>query len=248
MVEVRKSTNQGSHNHTKHNRFAQHTKLFLQAIRINIQFRETRNAVKQPVDDNGKRSETLAERLRNADAVHLLIISLELLRSQVSHHQRDDVAHDGSKITPQHALPHHKISHSTDEGKMPVIPQIDVHRTCTLRHEQQEIDAKTDGDDERTHSRVVSHSGSSRPSHVKHLQVEVKNLRDAVERAVEVGGQQSRDDAKPHKTDTHIESALESLAKLHANAQTDNGEQDGHHDSSAQSDNIGKNFIHKTVS
>ena len=227
---MRSCTYQGTNDDTKHQRFTQYTELLLQSLGIDIQFRETRDTVEQPVDGDGKRGKTLTERLRNRDSLHILVVALETVGCQVSHHQRDDIAADGSEIAPKQALVHHEISHGTNEGKMPVVPQVDIHRAGTLRYQQQEIDTQANGDNQCTHRCIVSHSGSSRPSHVKNLQVQVEDLGDGIQRGIEIGCQQSRHDAQSNKTDTHIKTTLKRLAELHADAQADDSEEDRHHD------------------
>ena len=167
-IQLGHGTNQGTHNHTQHQRLAEHTELLLQSFGINIELRESGNLIQQPVDANGKSRETLAERLRNADTVHIIIVALELLGSQVGHHQCNDVAHDGSEIAPCQTLIHHEIGHGTNESEMPVVPEVDIHRAGGLGNQHQEVHAQTDGDNQRTYGRVVSHGGSGRPSHVEH--------------------------------------------------------------------------------
>ena len=171
----------------------------------------------------------MAERLRNADAVEIIVL-LELRGSDVSEYQRDDVAHDGGKIAPGEALAHDEVSHGTDESKVPVVPQVDVERACRFRQEHEHIDAQTDRNDKRAHRCVVGNRRSSRPAHVEDVELEVIEIADRFQRIVEVGGQQSRDDTQAHKADTHIESRFKGLAELHANAEADHREDDRHHD------------------
>ena len=222
-------TNQGTHDDTQHQRFAQHAELLFQTLSINVELREAGDAVEQPVDSDGKRRKTLTERLRNADTVHILIVALEAVCRQVCHHQRHNIAADGSEIAPQQRLIHHEVGYSTDKGEVPIVPQVNVHRTCTLGNKQQEVDAQADGNNQCANGCIIGHSGGGRPSHVEHSQIQIENLGDCIKGCVEVGSQQSRDDAQAHKTDTNIQAALERLAELHAYAQADNRKKDWHH-------------------
>ena len=98
-VELCCPTDESTNDNTKHQRFSQHTELLLQSLSINVEFRETRNAVEQPVDDNGEYREALTERLWNANALQVVVL-LELLSSKVCHNEGDDVAHDSCEIAP----------------------------------------------------------------------------------------------------------------------------------------------------
>ena len=104
-------------------------------------------------------------------------------------------------------------------------PKVDIDSTCGLGDEHEEVHAKTDGDDERTYSGVVSHSGSSRPTHVKHVELQMIDFGDALERIVEVGGKQCCNYSQTNEAHTDIKSRLECLAELHADAKTDDGEE-----------------------
>ena len=115
---------------------------------------------------------------------------LELISCEVGHYEGDDIAHDSSKITPQQALIHHEIGHGTDKGKMPVVPQVNINGSRELENQHQQIDAQTDGDNQRSYGSTVGHSCRSRPTHVKHLQLQVVKLRDGFQGAVEVGSEQ----------------------------------------------------------
>ena len=128
---------------------------------------------------------------------------------------------------------------------MPVVPQVDIHSTSAFSYKQQKVDTQQDWDNQGTHSRVVSHSSSGRPPHIKHLKRPLIEVGDVFQRSGEIVCEQLGDHIESHETDTHIESALESLTEFHSDAQTDNGKQDWHHDRSAQTDNIGKNLFHK---
>ena len=221
-VQLGHGTDQRSDNHTKHDRLAQHTKLLLQTLGIDIELREAGNLVKQPVDADGKGRKALTERLGNGDAIHIVVIALELRGRQIGHHQRVDVTHDGGEVAPSQTLVHHEVGHSPDKGEVPVVPKVDVDRTRTFGNKQQEVYAQTDGDDQRTHSRVISDSGGSRPAHVEHAELQVVKTRDLTQRTAEVVRQQGRHDAKANETDTHIKTRLERLSELHADAQSDN--------------------------
>ena len=182
-------TDEHTYDYTQYERFAEHAKLLLHALSIDVELREARNAVESLVEDDGERHEALAERLRNRYAVEVVML-LELLGCKVGTYQSVDVADDGCEVAPQQALAHHKVNNGTDECKMPVVPKVDIDSTCGLGDEHEEVYAKTDGDDERTDSGVVSHSGSSRPTHVKHVELQMIDFGDALERIVEVGGEQ----------------------------------------------------------
>ena len=101
----------------------------------------------------------------------LSIVFLELVCRKVGHYQRDDIAHDSSKVAPDEALSHNEIGNGTDEGEVPVIPQVDVHRTGATCNQQKEVDTQADRDNECTDSRVIGNGSSSRPTHIKHLQL-----------------------------------------------------------------------------
>ena len=131
-VQLCHSTNQGTHDDTQYDGFTQHTELPLQSLGIDVELRETRNLVEQPVDADGKGRKALTERLRDGDALHIIVIALELRSCQVGHHQRDDIADDGGEIAPHQTLVHHEIGHSPDKGEVPVVPQVDIHRTRTF--------------------------------------------------------------------------------------------------------------------
>ena len=67
---------------------------------------------------------------------------------------------------------------------------------------------------------------------------------DALERVVEIAGEQRCHHAKAHEADTHVESRLERLAEFHSDAQTDDGEENRHHHRRAQTDYITKYLFH----
>ena len=169
---------------------------------------------------------------------------LKLLCCEVGTHKCVDVADDGCEVAPQKALAHHKVYYSTDECEVPVVPKVDIDSTCGLGDEHEEVDAKTDWDDERTYSGVVSHSGSSRPTHVKHVELQMIDFGDALERIVEVGGKQCCNYSQTNEAHTDIKTRLECLAELHADAKTNDGEEYRHHHRSAKTDYVTKNLIH----
>ena len=172
-IHLGHSTNQGTHDDTQHDRLTEYTELLFQAIGIDIKFREAGNPVEQPVDADGKGRKALTERLRDGDSIHIIIILLEFIGSQVCHHQCDNVAHDSGEIAPYQTLIHHEVSHSPDKGEVPVVPQVDIHRSGTLGDKQQEIDTQTDWDDQCTHCRVISYCSCCRPSHIEHPKLQV---------------------------------------------------------------------------
>ena len=172
-IHLGHSTNQGTHDDTQHDRLTEYTELLFQAIGIDIKFREAGNPVEQPVDADGKGRKALAERLGNRDTVHIVVVALELLGRQVGHHQGDDIADDGSEIAPSQALIHHEVSHGSDKGEVPVVPQVDIHCARAFCDKQQEVHTQTDGDDQCAHRRVIGHCRSSRPTHVEHAELQV---------------------------------------------------------------------------
>ena len=175
-IQLSHSTYQRTYNHTQYNRLTQHTEFLFQSLRIDIELRESRNLIQQPVDADSECREALTERLRDGDTVHIVVVALELISSQIGHHQCDDVTDDGSKIAPRQTLVHHEIGHSTDKGEVPVVPQVDVHCTCTFCNKQQEIHTQTNGDDQCAHSCIISHCRSSGPTHIKHTELQVIEL------------------------------------------------------------------------
>ena len=61
---------------------------------------------------------------------------------------------------------------------------------------------------------TIGHSSGSRPTHVEDTELQVVERRDLTQRATEVIGQQGRNNAETHKTDAHIEAALERFANV----------------------------------
>ena len=172
-VQLGHSTNQGAYNHTQHDRLTQYAEFLLQSLGIDVELREAWNLVEQPVDGDGEGRKTLTERLWDGDAIHIVVVALELLGCEVGHHQCDDVADDGGEVAPCQRLVHDEICHSTNEGEVPVVPEVDVDRAGTFGNEQQEVDAQTDGDDECANGSVVSYSCSCGPAHVEYTELEV---------------------------------------------------------------------------
>ena len=169
-VELCCPTNQGSHDNTQNQWLTQHTKLLLQSLCIDIELRETRNHIHCLVEEDGEWHEALAEWLRNGDTVQVVVL-LELLCGQICTYQCNDVADDGCKVPPKQTLTHHEVSHGTDKGEMPVVPEVDVHRTGGLGYQHQEVDSQADWDNQGTHRCVISHGSGCRPTHVKHVQL-----------------------------------------------------------------------------
>ena len=174
---------------TQHQGLGQYAELTLHALGIEVELGETGDLLQQPADSQRKRHETLAERLRNRDAWQV-VVALEAVGRKVGTNQRNHVADDGGEVTPQQALVEDEINHGANEGEMPVVPQVDIHRACGLRDEHQEVDTQADRDDERPHGRVVGHGGGSRPTHIEDVELQMVDLRDSRERVAEVGGEQ----------------------------------------------------------
>ena len=154
---------------------------------------------------------------------------MELVGSEVCHDKRDDVTDDSGEITPEKALVENEIDHSTDESEMPVVPQVDIDRARGLRDDHEEIDAEADRDDESAYGGVVSDRGSSGPAHVEDTEVEREDVLNGLQRVFEVIGQKGCDDTEADEADADIKARLQSLAKLHADAEADDGEDDRHH-------------------
>ena len=222
-------SDEGAHDDTEDERFAQHAELLLQSFGVDVELREARYLVQEPVDTDGKGHEALAERLRDADAVELIVL-LELLCREVSHNQSEHIADDSGEVAPSEALVLDEIHYGADEGEVPIVPQVDVHRACGFRQHHQEVHTQTNRYDQCADGGVVSHGSSCRPSHVEDAELQVVDLRDVFQRAVEVSRQQCRDDAEANETDAYIKTALQRLSELQADAQADDSEQDRHHD------------------
>ena len=89
---------------------------------------------------------------------------------------------------------------------MPVVPQVDVHRTCTFSNKHQEVHAQTDGNNQCSYCGIVSNSSSSGPTHVEHTELQVVQTRDFRQRITKIIGQQGGHNTESDKTDAHIES------------------------------------------
>ncbi len=139
-IEFGSHTDKGTHDNTQDKRLTQYTELLLQSVCVNVEFGETGNHVEHLVYEDSKRHETLAEGLGNGDTVEVVIF-LELLCREIRTHQRNNIAHDGSKVSPHQALAHNEISDSPYESEVPVIPQVDVDSACRLGNEHQQIHA-----------------------------------------------------------------------------------------------------------
>ena len=172
-VEPGHGTDEHAHDDAQHQRFTHHAKLLFQTFSVDVESVETGNFLKQPVDANGKGNETLTERLRHRDAIHALIITLKFEGTTVSNNQRDDIADNGCHIAPHKLLVEDEIGHGSDEGKVPIVPKVDVHRACGLGDQHQQVDAQTDGDNQSSNGCIIGHRRGGRPSHVEHLQLEV---------------------------------------------------------------------------
>ena len=215
-VELCQQADKGAHDDAEHQGLAQHAELLLQPLGIDVQLLKAGNLVERLAHNEGKGHETLAEGLRNADALPFGIILLKTVGGKVGHHQRDDIAHDGCEVAPQQALVHHEIGHGTDEGEMPVVPKVDVHRARAFGDEQQEVHTQANGNDERTHGSVVGHGGGGGPPHVEHLELKVVEVGNLRQRAAEIVRKQGRHNAQAHETHAHVESRLQRFSELQA--------------------------------
>ena len=169
-IELCSPTNQGTYDDTENQWFAEHAKLLLQSLCINIKLRETRNHIQEFIEDDGEWHETLAEWLRNRDTIQIVIL-LELFCSEVCTYQCYHIADDGCKISPKQTFTHYEVSHGTDKCKVPVVPKIDVHRTGGFGYQHQEVDTQADWDNQSTHCCIISYGSCCRPTHVKHVQL-----------------------------------------------------------------------------
>ena len=164
-----------SHQYAEEERFAQDAEFLLHALRVDIQFVEPRNQVERLVDEDGERHEPLAERLRDGDAVHLIIEFLEFGSRIVGGYQRQDITDDGSEETPCDVV-HRVVDHRADESEMPIVPQVDVDGLCRFGEEHQDVHSEAYGNDECAYRRVVSPGGCRRTSHVEHFEVALVHL------------------------------------------------------------------------
>ena len=127
---------------------------------------------------------------------------------------------------------------------MPIVPKIDVDRPGRLGKEHQDIDSETDRNDQRTNRGIICNRRSSRPSHIEYLKLKSIYFHDLAQCRAESAGQKRSNDGKTHKTDSHEQSALESLAEFDADAHTENGEDDRHHHCSTQTNDITEYLFH----
>ena len=96
---------------------------------------------------------------------------LELVCREVGHDEGEHIADDSGKVAPSEALALYEIHHSTDEGKVPVVPQVDVHRAGGLGEHHQGVDTQADGNNESPHGGVVSYGGGGGPTHVENAEL-----------------------------------------------------------------------------
>ena len=135
---------------TPRNRGSQNTEFALHTFRIDVQPVDSGNPVKQVVDYDCKRDEALAERLGNRDPFQVVVVLLELPGGEIRHDQCDDVADDGCKEPPPDIV-RSKIDYGTDEGKMPVVPEINVDGACRTCQKHEDIYPQANGNDESAH-------------------------------------------------------------------------------------------------
>ena len=45
-----------------------------------------------------------------------------------------------SSVAPEQTLTHHKVSHCTDKGEVPVVPEVDIYGTCCLGNQHQKVE------------------------------------------------------------------------------------------------------------
>ena len=167
-IELGCPTYQGTYDNTEYQWLTEHTKLLLQSLCIDIELREARNHIEEFIENDSEWHETLAEWLRNRDTIQIVIF-LESVGCQVCTNQRVDVADDSCEIAPKQTLAHHEVSHCTDKGEVPVVPEVDIYGTCCLGNQHQEVDTQTYWDNQCAHCCIVSYSCSCRPSHVKNI-------------------------------------------------------------------------------
>ena len=166
---------QTTNDNTQDYRFSQNAEFLLKSLGINVEFAKSRYLIQKPVDDPGERRKTLAERLRDGNS-RKIIVGLEFVRCKVCHHESYNIAYDGCKIPPCKALAGKEVDHGTDEGEMPVIPEVYVHRPCCFSDKHQEVDAKAYRNDECPHRCVVGYAGSCGPSHIKDAKIKTEDI------------------------------------------------------------------------
>ena len=229
--------------HTQEERFAEEAELLLHALRVDVHLVDAGHVVEHLVDGDGKRHEALTEGLGDADALHAGIEFLEAFGAHVGQHEGDDVAHDGGEEAP-HDAAGHEVDDGADEGEVPVVPQVDVHRARAAQQEQHEVHAQADGNDERAHQRVVGHGGGCGPAHVEHLQLEAVDFDHFTQCGAERRGQQGRHNGEAHEADAHAQAAAEGFGEIDADAYAQDGEDDGHHHGRTETDDVGKDCFH----
>ena len=127
---------------------------------------------------------------------------------------------------------------------MPIVPKVYIHRACGLGDEHKEVDTKTDWDDKSTDCRIVSHGSCCRPTHIKDIELQMIQVGDTFQRVIEVCGEQSCHNTKTNESYSYKESRLESLSEFHAYTKSDNGEDDRHHHTCTQTDNVTEYLFH----
>ena len=127
--------------------FAKESELLLHTFCVDIYLVDSWNIVKNLVDDNSKRHETLTEWLWNADSVHARIELLKLLSCNVGKYEGDDVADDSCEESPTDRTSH-EIDDSSDKCKVPVVPQVNVYCTSATDKQQEEVYSQTNRNDE----------------------------------------------------------------------------------------------------
>ena len=135
----------------------------------------------------------MAERLRDGDAVHAVVVFLELVGCQVCHDEGDDVADDGCEESPPDVAAG-EVDHGADEGEVPVVPQVDVDSLGGLGEEHHDVHCQADRDDEGADRRVIGHRGCCGPSHVEDTQAQTIDFCYFFQRFSQAVGQQSCDD------------------------------------------------------
>ena len=177
-VELCGGTDKYTYDDTQYQRFAQYAELLFHSVGVNVQLGEAGNLVQCLIYKDSERREALAERLGDGDTVQVIVF-LELVCCQVGAYKCDDVANDGCEIAPCQAFSHNEIRYGTDEGEVPVVPKVDVHRTGGLRDEHQHVYAQTNRNNQGTYGRVVCHGCRCGPAHVEYVQLQVVKVGDS---------------------------------------------------------------------
>ena len=244
---VRILAGQGSdaaaHDYAKEKRVAHDAELSFHSFRVDVQLVKARNLVEQLVDDQRERHESLAERLRDGDAVHLVVVRLELLAGQVGHHHCDDVADDSGEESPPD-VSGSEINHRPDEREVPIVPKVDVDGLGGFGQQHKDVDAQTYRNDERADGRVVRHGSCGGPSHVENLEAKPVDFGHFLQRVAQTARQQCGDHRKPYESDSHQKSAFQRFAELDADTNAQDGEQNGHHHGSSQPNDVTEYLFH----